>query len=957
MSEFRVPIATYRLQLNSQFKFTDARAIIPYLQDLGITDIYASPVFKAKKGSLHGYDQVDPAQLNPELGTESDWESLTGDITGRNMGLLLDIVPNHLAMSEDNPFWMDVLENGRDSRYSSLFDIIWEPCEGEKDKILLPVLGKPFGQALEDQEIVLSLDDDGLFVRYGEMRLPLSPVSVTHVLLFQPDKTTNSGSVFQELRQIHRTLENGQRQRNRGTVQTLPRQTEIDSAALKVKELLKHSPDTRKLVKTNIEILNGRKGNPPSFDRLEALLDQQNYRLAFWRTGRNKLNYRRFFNIDSLIGVRTELPEVMEITHALTRRLVQDGKVTGLRIDHIDGLHNPAEYLQRLQRYFGRFYVVVEKILSGNEILPGDWEAYGTTGYDFARAVNEVFIDNEGMEKLEDHYARMIQKQTNFRDTVYESKKKVIRDFFYSETHRLGCRLNELAAQDRYGRDLSERDITDALIEVTACLPIYRTYINSYQVKPIDRGYLETAFQEARRRNSALEDAALNFLHRVLTLDLQPDIRLEKKEEWLKMVMRWQQLTGPVTAKGQEDTALYKYNRLVSLNVIGVALDQGADFNKAAVLNKYASSVEDFHRFNIDRQAHWPVTLNATSTHDTKRSEDVQARINVISEKARPWTVHLSWWRRWNYTKLQEVDGEVVPDPNTEEMVYQALIGSWPLVGGEVPGYKERFKSFLLKAVRESKTYTDWVRPNLPYEKAVLSFIDAILVEEDKEGRNEFLIDFRSFQKEIAFFGALNSLSQTLLKIASPGVPDFYQGMELWDFSLVDPDNRHPVDYNLRQQLLSDLIEKEQQDRKAMLEGILDRWQDGCVMLYLTFKALNQRRLMRELFRSGDYLPLAVEGKRGDQVIAFARRFKGEWAVIVAPRLYTRLVTQPNLPLGKRVWGNDYLKMPQGAPREWLNILTGQTIRLTPEDEGLPLAALLEEFPVAMAVNPLPSHP
>ncbi len=942
MPEFRVPIATYRLQLNSQFKFTDACSVIPYLQDLGIADIYASPVFKARKGSLHGYDQVDPLQLNPELGTESDWEGLVREITGRNMGLILDIVPNHLAMSEENPFWMDVLENGRTSRYSSLFDIIWEPCEGEKAKVLLPVLGKPFGQALEDQEITLTLDEDGLFFRYGGMRLPLSPVSSTHVLLFQPENTLNTRKVSPELRQIHQTLEDGRRQRAQGAVVTLPRQTEIVSAGLKVKELLKHSPEMRKLVKTSIEILKGRKGNPRSFDRLEALLDQQHYRLAFWRTGREKLNYRRFFDIDSLVGVRVELPEVMDITHALTRRLVQEGKVTGLRIDHIDGLYNPAEYLRRLQRYFGRYYVVVEKILSSGEILPGNWEAYGTTGYDFARAVNDVFIDSEGMEKLEEHYTEMVQKQTTFADVVYESKKKAIRDLFYSETHRLGCHLNELADQDRYSRDLSERDITEALIEVTACLPVYRTYINSCQVNPIDRGYLETAFQEARRRNPALEASALEFLHRVLFLDFVPDTRPEQKEEWLRAVMRWQQLTGPATAKGLEDTALYNYNRLVSLNVIGAALRQEAG------LDKDSWTVDSFHRFNVDRQAHWPVTLNATSTHDTKRSEDVQARINVISEKARPWTVHLSWWRRWNYTRLQQVDGREVPDPNLEEMVYQTLIGSWPLAADEVPGYKERFKNFLLKAVRESKTYTDWVRPNLPYEKAVLSFIDAIL---DENRQNEFLIDFRSFQKEIAFYGALNSLSQTLLKIASPGVPDFYQGMELWDFSLVDPDNRRPVDYNLRRQSLSELIEKEQQDRKAMLEDILDRWQDGWVKLYLTYKALDQRRQMRELFRSGNYLPLAVEGKREELVIAFARRFRGEWAVIVAPRLYTRLVTQPNLPLGKRVWGNDCLKMPEEAPPEWLNVLTGRTISLTPEDKGLSLADLLEEFPVAMAVS------
>jgi (1->4)-alpha-D-glucan 1-alpha-D-glucosylmutase len=493
-----------------------------------------------------------------------------------------------------------------------------------------------------------------------------------------------------------------------------------------IKETIKHSHEIRELIKAELLLINEGNGNPSSFDRLDKILSQQYYILSYWRTGVKALNYRRFFDINTLIGVRVELPEVMKKTHSLVYSLVHKTEITGLRIDHIDGLYDPISYLKELQREIDRFYIVVEDILSGDEVLPGNWPVYGTTGYDFGREVNSVFIDSQGVLKLGDHYSKMIGKVTNFKDVVYEKKKQVISDLFVSEIQSLGYHLYKLAKPDRHARDLTKQDIMQAIIEVTACLPIYRTYIRSFEVSPVDRHYLELSFDEARNRSKYLEGFALDFLRRVFFMEIPPSYTTVQRQYWLHMVMKWQQFTSAVTAKGLEDTALYTYNRLVSLNMIGVGLEQKEWL------------IDDFHNFNISRQAHWPLTLNATSTHDTKRSEDVQARINVISEKSQQWIVHLSWWRRWNYTKFQIMDGLQVPDPNTEEMLYQNLLGSWPLYTEEVSQYKERFKEYMLKAIREAKEHTNWIHPNEQYERAVLSFIDAILAEsKDNEFHKE----------------------------------------------------------------------------------------------------------------------------------------------------------------------------------------------------------------------------
>jgi (1->4)-alpha-D-glucan 1-alpha-D-glucosylmutase len=800
MSSLRIPTATYRLQFNQGFRFEDARTLVSYLHRLGITDLYASPILKARKGSTHGYDVTDPSRLNPELGTEEEFEALVQELRGYGMGLLLDIVPNHMAASPENPWWADVLENGQDSPYAAFFDINWNP----------------------------------------------------------PD------------------------------------------SALKNKS---------------------------------------------WETTGKQINYRRFFDISDLIGVRVEDPMVFEATHALVFRLVREGKVTGLRIDHVDGLYDPLQYLSRLQRQImpeertGRlhsFYTVVEKILSGDEVLPQEWPVSGTTGYDFLNVVNTLFVDGGGVRAIDASYSRFIGAQVTFGDVVYEKKKQIMKELFAGEVKALGHQLACLAQQAGHTPTPSLEQLTKALVEVTTCLPIYRTYVRTPKVSPREQQYLEHTTQEAQRRNPALEATALDFLRRVLAMDFPTAFSSERKKAWLHFVLCWQQWTGAVMAKGLEDTALYNYNRLTSLNEVG------GDAGHAGL------SIDEFHRYNRSRQAHFPYTLNATSTHDTKRSEDVRARINVLSEIPEEWERRLTRWSRWNQPKKRRVNGLPVPEPNAEVLLYQTLAGAWPLSQEEVPEFKQRLKSYMVKAAREAKVFTSWRWPNPEYEEALLEFIESILEISDQ---NEFLPDFLQFEKQIAYYGFLNSLVQVLLKTTSPGVPDFYQGTELWNLSLVDPDNRRPVDFQRRRKLLDDLIQQEAQGQQSLIRQVLQSWEDGRVKLYLTCKALNVRKSHIELFLDGDYIPLQVEGKRQEHICAFGRRKTEIWALVVVPRFLTRLIRADTLPLGRRVWGDDFLILPADAPQRWLNVLTGETIKFSKATETLPLPRVFGIFPVALLVG------
>jgi (1->4)-alpha-D-glucan 1-alpha-D-glucosylmutase len=946
-------MTTYRLQFHQGFGFLEARSLLPYLKNLGITTLYSSPLFQARRGSLHGYSVTNPLELNPELGSKAGFDHLVHKLKARGMGLVLDVVPNHMAMSPSNPWWMDVLENGARSPYAVFFDIDWHPSKGTlRDRVLLPVLGKPFGQTLEDQELQLSLEEYGFRINFYDYHFPLDPKTYGDILTYRlPELEEELGEGHPAVLGLRGLIT---------MVEHLPPRTATSSAKLKERlrtkeELQKRlwllyqgSPEIQEFLDTNIRLFNGHRGDPASFEPLDTLLARQAYRLAFWKVTLDIINYRRFFSINELIGIRVEDPRVFEATHALLFKLVSEGKVNGVRIDHIDGLFDPLEYLQRLKERltpkdrsaadFPGFPIFVEKILSRTEPLPPDWPVCGTTGYDFLNMVNGILVDGAGHRDLTSLYARLTGFKGTFADLVYDKKKLIIESLFGGEVESLGRELNMLAEQDRHGQDITHRALVRTLEEVTACLPIYRTYIRDYEVPVRERGYLESTIEAARRRNPDPGEAAYDFLRRVLLLQFLPSFPVEKRESWLRFVRRWQQYTGAIMAKGLEDTALYVYNCLTSLNEVG---------SEAQPV-----SVSEFHAFNADRLANWPCALNTTATHDTKRSEDVRQRLNVLSEMPREWEERLSRWRNFNQGHLLRVRKKPVPDPNEEILLYQTMVGCWPLSELEQASVKNRLKAYVIKAAREAKVYTRWIAHDPDHEDALLAFVDAIL-EPDNNG---FLHDFYQFQARVAYFGFLNSLSQVVLKVASPGIPDFYQGTEIWDFSLVDPDNRRPVDYKTRSAMLKELKQKETRPLATLVPRLLSRWQDGAIKLFITYKALNFRKSQPELFLEGDYQPLQSRGKIKGHIVAFARRRGNQWVLAVVPRLLSQLTPAGAPPLGPAVWGEAVLLLPPGAPEVWENIFTRDTLRVSSGkgSQALPLAEIFRSLPVALLAGKIP---
>ncbi len=931
MAEMRLPTATYRLQLNRRFRFADALSLVPYLDTLGISDLYASPVTRACSGSVHGYDVTDPTRLNPELGTAADFRALTRELKRFRMGLLLDIVPNHMALSPENPFWMDFLENGFCSPYARWFDVL-PGAHGtvRRSRIVLPLLGGPLEELLRGGQVVLVLDDTGFYVKYHDHLFPLDIRSYGYILSSAAeDPQRRRHDPTGDLSRLEHLLE---------AAAALPSHPSARAAAAyrqrrKIKRellsLLNDSKTAQSFAQESLRWLNHGRPEAERWHRMERLLDQQAYRLEFWKTGRKKINYRRFFDINDLIGVRVELPEVMEATHRLIFGLLDAGEATGLRIDHIDGLRYPAAYLRRLRERAGDLYVVVEKILGGDEDLPRDWPVAGTTSYDFMNKVNAMFVDGGGLTVLDEIYARSLRRRVNFDDLVYEKKKQVMQQLFPGEMFFLGRRLAALAGP---GGGYTARELAAALAEVTACLPVYRTYMQDFRVSTDDRAYLEHAFREARKRNPDVTAAAEKLLRRVLWLDLPPGLPAEKKEAWLDFVLRWQQLTGSVMAKGFEDTALYAYSRLVSPNEVGGAPREPA------------TDVARFHRWNAGRLASWPHTLNATSTHDSKRSEDVRARINVLSELPAEWAARLSHWRALNRAKRHRVKGRAVPGPDMELLCYQTLLGAWPLRRREVAGFAKRLQAYLVKAAREAKTFTSWLAPDPRYEDALCDFARATLTPGPD---NAFLRDFLPFFEKVAFYGALNSLAQVLLKVTLPGVPDFYQGTELWDFSLVDPDNRRPVDFTKRQRLVEELVRQKAEETERLCQRILQSWDDGRVKLYLTCKSLHFRRENPDLFRRGAYVPLEASGTESGHIFAFARRNEERWAAVVVPRFSSGLVPPGTFPTGRAVWKNETLQLPAGCPPRWRNVITGEELESVVEGK-LAVADVLSLFPLAL---------
>lgn len=954
----RVPSSTYRIQFNLQFRFNDARELVPYLHELGITDLYASPRFQARKGSLHGYDVADPHRVSSELGTERDFEELSARLKSYSMGLLLDIVPNHMSASDDNPWWMDVLENGPSSGYADYFDIDWHPSTTkaaflQDNRVLLPFLGDLYGNVLENCELSLRLDDSGFFIQYFDQRFPLDPKSYEPVIVgvaellaqrrtIGGDESGAISALLELIRDLPPYWHTASEERQRRVT---------GSAAIKQRfwQLCQSAPKVRQAAESVMRSINGSRESPSALLQFDRILAAQPYRLAFWKIGLEEVNYRRFFGLNEFVAFRVEDPRAFADRHRAIFRLIHDGRVTGLRVDHVDGLFDPRGYLRELQANTAPeesnsrqpFFIVVEKILGEREHLPGDWPVSGTTGYEFLNAVNALFIDPRGLQSIERMYSRFAHSSIPFSDVSYAGNMLVMEILFAREVHSLGHRLGALAAQDRKARDLPMAELIELLKVVTACLPVYRTYIRGDEVSDRDRAFLDRALMLARHRvlPGQISDAAFTFLRQVLFL-APPDYAPALRAEYLQFVMRWQQFTGPVMAKGLEDTASYRHNSLISL------ADVGADPMRESL----PLGISALHEFNSYRQLHWPRTMNTISTHDTKRGADVRARVNVLSELPREWERFFRRARRANAAQRKIIKRISAPDPGEESLLYQTMLGAWPPAPSEIPAFRERLKSFFIKAVREAKLHTNWFEPNADYESTLVAYIDAIF---DSDPSSGFFPDFLAFQKQVAFYGFLNSLSQVLLKIASPGLPDFYQGEELWDLSLVDPDNRGPADFPLRRGLLDQLKQLDHGERDSLLENLLATWPDARIKLYLTWKALNLRRDRPALFECGKYLPLKTTGKQKESLFAFARRHESEWVLAAVPRLLSRVVDPGQMPLGHAVWTATAIELPPDSPFEWHDVISGHSLR-TAKRSGKPIlraADLFRRLPVALCTS------
>lgn len=989
----RRPRATYRLQLHRGFRLEDVERIVPYLDELGISDAYFSPYLAARPGSTHGYDVFNHGEINPEIGDEASHERLVAALAARGMGRVVDVVPNHMGITGGNPYWFDLLENGKKAPSARYFDVDWEPVKEElEDRVLLPILGDQYGKVLEDGQLVVGREGGSFHLDYYDHHFPLAPRSYGLILSQRPEVLAERFEAddpnLLEFRSVLAAIDN------------LPAREAADQEAvdryLVEKEVIKHrlarlceeSPELRAFIDENLGLFRGTPGDPRSFDLLHELLERQVYRLAYWRVAVEEINYRRFFDINDLAGIRTEDPEVFETTHRLIFDWVDRGGVTALRIDHPDGLADPEGYFERVQETLfvraslrrldreatveerqalearlrerfraegsggpldRRFPVVVEKILSRGEELPEHWRIDGTVGYEYLNALNGLFVDPEGQQAISDAYVAFTGDDEPWSEVEHEAKRLICRASLASEINMLARQLNRVSEHDRRSRDFTLNDLRRALREVIACFPIYRTYLRPGEIgSDRDRGYIDQAVHRARRRNPTIDPSVFAFIRHALLMEHPEGITEAEVRQRERFVVRFQQTTGPVTAKGVEDTAFYRQIRLASLNEVG---------GEPA---RFGVSPQAYHGMNVQRLTRWPGGLSTSATHDNKRGEDTRMRINVLSEFADDWKTHLARWGYWNARKKSEVHGTAAPDLREEHLLYQTLIGAWPFGAPDdaVPeGLVERAQQYMLKAIREAKVNTTWTDPDTSYADAVSRFAADVLTG---EGSDVFLKDFLPFQRRIARVAVIGSLAQALVKVASPGVPDVYQGCDLWDLALVDPDNRRPVDYDLRRSTLRRIRDAvgSGTPRSQLAAELMAAPEDGAIKLYLLWTALNDRKARPELYSQGFYRALDAEGERRANVVAFGRHREGQYAAVVVPRLVARLMGNDGTraPIGPAVWGDTRLVLPDtGLPRRWRNLLTDEVVTLaegTDDDRPiLPLAEVFRTIPLGLMVE------
>ncbi|ODS52891.1 MAG: malto-oligosyltrehalose synthase [Acidobacteria bacterium SCN 69-37] len=948
-----VPVSTYRLQLGEALPFAAAARLAPYLERLGVTTCYASPVLAARPGSTHGYDTCDHGRLNPELGGDEGFAALTTALQAAGIGLIVDFVPNHMSIDPvANRWWRDVLENGPSSEFARNFDIDWSPVKSElQSKVLLPVLGDQYGVVLDEGHLQIVCVDGHFSLRYFALDLPLNPRHLRHLLGHRLDVLQASRPALDvglnELMSILFHLDHmpSYTESDPDRVAMLSREKEV--ARQRIVRLWTDHPEIRQHLEENVRLFNGTPGDPRSFNLLHDLLEGQAYRLSYWRTAMHEINYRRFFDINDLAGIRVEEPRVFADAHARIAALVTAGQVDGLRLDHIDGLFDPAGYLDRLAALVAPAapYVVVEKILSRDEPLPARWHTHGTTGYDFMNDVNGLFVDAGHAHLLRTIHRRFTGRTDAFAEIAYESKKVVIASSMSSELNVLAHWLNRISEQSRHTRDFTLDSLQEALREVVACFPVYRTYVGYAGSESRDEQAIDTAVGRALERNPAAEPSIFEFIRQRLRPIRLPDLAEDEYVARRRFAMKFQQYTGPVEAKGVEDTAFYRYTPLLSLNEVGGDPD------------RIGRTVQQFHEANRDRLQHWPQAMIATATHDTKRGEDARARINVLSELPADWRTLVSRISRATASARTIVGGHPAPDRGDEYLFYQALVGAWPagLEGPPDEAFVARMRAYMQKAVKEAKRHTSWVHPSADYDAAVARFVDGALTGRTSRA---FLRLFEPFATRVARLGVVNALAQLVLKIASPGVPDFYQGTELWDLSLVDPDNRRPVNFARRERWLDDALvwmaDPDPTRRIATIGELIDAWPDGRLKLFLTAAGLRLRRAHRDLFIDGGYLPLDAHGERAAHVVALARRHGAAAAVAVVPRLvHTVFGSHAPAPPPAEAWADTTIAVPAPlAGSTFTHVFTGE--RIAPDPAGaaarMRVADLLRHAPVALLI-------
>ncbi len=1032
------PNATYRLQLHKDFTLADAAEIVPYLAELGVSHVYCSPYLRAKAGSTHGYDTCDHNEFSPDLGGEGAYRQFAAKLQEHGLGHLLDMVPNHMAASTQNPWWYDVLENGPNSPYAACFDIDWHPVKPElADKLLLPILGQRYGLALEERKLSIEFREGAFFLRYFDNELPLGPRTATPLLKDHLEELRSLLGQEQaeviELESIVTALEHLPLQTARDLASVRERQREKEVIKRRLRELTANSPAILAHIERNIAEYNGQDGEAHSLDALHKLLNGQAYRLCYWRAAFDEINYRRFFDINELAAIAMESPDVFWRSHGLVRSLLAEGSLSGLRIDHIDGLFEPERYLLRLQwayladfgqRAFSRLseeakaaapaveangetaaapvnehaewlraapeilrllceqiglpppavddlravlgpemavdsqqaeapavvgsvaagrpqplYVLIEKILGPEEPLPETWPTAGTTGYDFVATLNGLFVAPQGWDEIVRNYQRFIDNETPYEQVVIDSKRLILRVAMSSELLMLAHRLNHLSEQHRRSRDLTLNMLRLAAREVLVAFPVYRVYPSQRGVSDRDRRFIDQAVLKAKRQNPAFDPYVFDFLRNVLLLSHPEGLSLEIVAERELLAGKFQQVTSPVMAKGVEDTSFYVWVPLGSVNEVG------------GDPRRPTTSVAQFHEQNRDRSHHYRQAMLATTTHDTKRTEDVRARINVLSEIPRDWRAAVQRFSKLNKRLLREVDGEPAPSSKDEYLFYQSALGIWPLhepTTEERGKLIERLQGYMEKATHEAKQRTSWINPSPAYDEAVRDFVAQALCDSPK---NQFVVALQALCERVADAGLLNGLGQVVLKLLSPGVPDIYQGQEFWDFSLVDPDNRRPVDYASRRGALREV------DDAASGSGFGLR--DGRMKFLVTQRLLQLRKRLAHLWAQGDYVALEVAGPLAEHLVAFGWRGAESHqleVIAVVPRFVQKLIDAERssplgmpagrFPLPASAWTGTTVAWANGAAPAFRNVFTGE--RLTLENGVLDAAALFANFPVAV---------